>query len=70
VGPVGPRPTTAGLTVKGARCARRHYLLVDARSNPEIALVVAQRAVATHIEHILVELGTTSRTLAAVRQNG
>jgi DNA-binding NarL/FixJ family response regulator len=52
--------------------ARGPGLLVDARSIREIAraLVVAQRAVATHIEHILVELGTTSRTLAAVRQNG
>jgi DNA-binding CsgD family transcriptional regulator len=44
-------------------------LLVDGRSNREIAcaLVVAQRTVAAHIEHILVKLGTPTRTLAAVR---
>ena len=44
-------------------------LLVDGRSNREIAcaLVVAQRTVAAHIEHILVKLVTPTRTLAAVR---
>jgi DNA-binding NarL/FixJ family response regulator len=44
-------------------------LLVDGRSNGEIAraLVVAQRTVAAHIEHILVKLVTPTRTLAAVR---
>jgi DNA-binding NarL/FixJ family response regulator len=44
-------------------------LLVDGRSNREIAraLVVAQRTVAAHIEHILVKLATPTRTLAAVR---
>jgi hypothetical protein len=33
----------------------------------EIALVVAPRTVAAHVEHILVELGTPTRTPAAVR---
>ena len=44
-------------------------LLVDGRSNREMAraLVVAQRTVAAHIEHILVKLATPTRTLAAVR---
>jgi DNA-binding NarL/FixJ family response regulator len=44
-------------------------LLVDGRSNREIAraLVVAQRTVAAHVEHVLVKLGTPTRTLAAVR---
>ena len=44
-------------------------LLVEGRSNREIAraLVVAQRTVAAHIEHILVKLRTPTRTLAAVR---
>jgi DNA-binding CsgD family transcriptional regulator len=49
--------------------ARGPGLLVDARSIREIAraLVVAQRTVAAHIEHILVKLVTPTRTLAAVR---
>jgi DNA-binding CsgD family transcriptional regulator len=44
-------------------------LLVDGRSNGQIAaeLVVAQRTVAAHVEHILVKLAAPSRTLAAVR---
>jgi DNA-binding CsgD family transcriptional regulator len=44
-------------------------LLVDGLSNREIArsLVVAQRTVAAHIEHILIKLATPTRTLAAVR---
>jgi DNA-binding CsgD family transcriptional regulator len=44
-------------------------LLVDGCSNQEIAreLVVAQRTVAAHLEHILVKLGAPTRTLAAVR---
>src|SRR4051794_2398024 len=44
-------------------------LLVDGLSNREVAraLVVAQRTVAAHIEHILVKLATPTRTLAAVR---
>jgi DNA-binding CsgD family transcriptional regulator len=44
-------------------------LLIDGRSNSEIAtaLVVAQRTVAAHLEHILAKLRAPSRTLAAVR---
>jgi DNA-binding CsgD family transcriptional regulator len=44
-------------------------LLIDGYSNREIArtLVVAQRTVAAHIEHILTKLAAPSRTLAAVR---
>jgi DNA-binding CsgD family transcriptional regulator len=44
-------------------------LLIDGRSNHEIAtaLVVAQRTVAAHVEHILAKLAAPTRTLAAVR---
>jgi DNA-binding CsgD family transcriptional regulator len=44
-------------------------LLVDGCSNQEIAsaLVVAQRTVAAHLEHILAKLAAPTRTLAAVR---
>ena len=44
-------------------------LLIDGCSNQQIAaaLVVAPRTVAAHLEHILVKLGATTRTLAAVR---
>jgi DNA-binding CsgD family transcriptional regulator len=43
-------------------------LLVEGCSNQEIAgtLVIAQRTVAAHLEHILAKLETPSRTLAAV----
>jgi DNA-binding CsgD family transcriptional regulator len=43
--------------------------LVDGCSNREIArsLVVAQRTIAAHLEHILVKLSAPTRTLAAVR---
>jgi DNA-binding CsgD family transcriptional regulator len=43
--------------------------VIDGCSNGEIAraLVVAQRTVAAHIEHILTKLAAPSRTLAAVR---
>ena len=43
--------------------------LVEGCSNREIArkLVVAQRTVAAHLEHILVKLSAPTRTLAAVR---
>jgi DNA-binding CsgD family transcriptional regulator len=43
-------------------------LLVNGCSNSEVArtLVVAQRTVAAHLEHILVKLGASTRTLAAV----
>ncbi|MBE1485818.1 LuxR C-terminal-related transcriptional regulator [Plantactinospora soyae] len=44
-------------------------LLVDGWSNQRMAnrLVIAQRTVAAHIEHILIKLNAPSRTLAAVR---
>lgn len=44
-------------------------LLVDGWSNQRIAsrLVIAQRTVAAHVEHILSKLSAPSRTLAAVR---
>jgi DNA-binding CsgD family transcriptional regulator len=44
-------------------------LLIDGRSNGEIAraLVVAQRTVAAHLEHILAKMCAPTRTLAAVR---
>ena len=44
-------------------------LMVEGCSNQEIArtLVVAPRTVAAHVEHLLVKLGASTRTLAAVR---
>ncbi|MET0765329.1 MAG: helix-turn-helix transcriptional regulator [Blastococcus sp.] len=44
-------------------------LLIEGRSNAEIAraLVVAPRTVAAHLEHVLVKLSASTRTLAAVR---
>jgi DNA-binding CsgD family transcriptional regulator len=44
-------------------------LLVDGYSNCEVAraLFVAQRTVAAHLEHILVKLSASTRTVAAVR---
>ncbi|WP_298455878.1 response regulator transcription factor [uncultured Cellulomonas sp.] len=44
-------------------------LLTEGCSNQQIAhrLVVAPRTVAAHVEHVLVKLGTPTRTLAAVR---
>ncbi len=43
--------------------------MIDGCSNAQIAdhLTVAQRTVATHIEHILAKLGSPTRTHAAVR---
>jgi DNA-binding CsgD family transcriptional regulator len=43
--------------------------VIDGHSNQEIAsaLVVAQRTVAAHVEHILSKFGAPTRTLAAVR---
>jgi DNA-binding CsgD family transcriptional regulator len=44
-------------------------LLVDGWSNGQVAaaLVIAERTVATHVEHILAKLTASSRALAAVR---
>jgi DNA-binding CsgD family transcriptional regulator len=63
---VSPADDVKGLTPRELEILG---LLVDGRSNREIArtLVVAQRTVAAHIEHILVKLMTPTRTLAAVR---
>ena len=38
----------------------------DLRSHDPLALAIAQRTVATHIEHILAKLSVATRTLAAV----
>ena len=63
---VSPADDLNGLTPRELEVL---WLLVDGRSNREIAraLVVAQRTVAAHIEHILGKLATPTRTLAAVR---
>jgi DNA-binding CsgD family transcriptional regulator len=44
-------------------------LVIDGRSNQQIAhaLVVTPRTVATHVEHMLVKLEASTRTIAAVR---
>jgi len=44
-------------------------LLIDGWTNAQIAadLIVAERTVATHVEHILYKLGAPTRALAAVR---
>jgi DNA-binding CsgD family transcriptional regulator len=71
-------PTVAGVVVVSpagdlhdltARELEVLGLLVEGCSNWEAAqaLVVAQRTVAAHIEHILVKLSVATRTLAAVR---
>src|SRR3954453_8574099 len=74
-GPTGPR-RRGGPRVPGRQPERAHPAgargpgpPVDGRSNREIprALVVTQRTVAAHIEHIMVKLVTPTRTLAAVR---
>jgi DNA-binding CsgD family transcriptional regulator len=59
-------PDVYGLT---ARELEVLGFLVDGCSNQEIAaqLVLAQRTIAAHVEHILVKLGASTRTLAAVR---
>jgi DNA-binding CsgD family transcriptional regulator len=71
-------PTLAGVVVVSPTGDLHHLtarelevlgLLVQGCSNWEAAraLVVAQRTVAAHIEHILVKLSVATRTLAAVR---
>lgn len=63
---LSPMPELHGLTPRELEVLG---FLVDGCSNQEIArtLVVAQRTVAAHIEHLLVKLGAPTRTLAAVR---
>jgi DNA-binding CsgD family transcriptional regulator len=63
---LSPAPDAHGLTPRELEVLG---LLVDGCSNQEIAreLVVAQRTVAAHLEHILVKLRAPTRTLAAVR---
>jgi DNA-binding CsgD family transcriptional regulator len=65
---LSPAPDVHGLT---ARELEVLGFLVDGCSNQEIAaeLVLAQRTIAAHVEHILVKLGASTRTLAAVRAN-
>jgi DNA-binding CsgD family transcriptional regulator len=63
---LSPPPDLLGLTPRELEVLG---LLIDGCSNHDVArvLVVAQRTVAAHIEHILVKLGAPTRTLAAVR---
>jgi DNA-binding CsgD family transcriptional regulator len=63
---LSPAPDLRGLTPRELEVLG---LLVDGCSNQEIArvLVVAQRTVAAHLEHILAKLAAPTRTLAAVR---
>jgi DNA-binding CsgD family transcriptional regulator len=62
---LSPNAATRGLT---ARELQLLGLLVDGLSNAAIAraLVVTQRTVASHVEHILAKLEVPTRTLAAV----
>ncbi|SFK53772.1 helix-turn-helix transcriptional regulator [Geodermatophilus ruber] len=63
---LSPPPYLRGLTPRELEVLG---LLVNGCSNHAIAshLVVAPRTVAAHLEHILVKLGSQTRTLAAVR---
>jgi DNA-binding CsgD family transcriptional regulator len=63
---LSPAPDLHGLTPRELEVLG---LVVDGYSNQEIArtLVVAPRTVAAHIEHLLVKLDASTRTLAAVR---
>ncbi|MHA3700843.1 response regulator transcription factor [Jatrophihabitans sp. YIM 134969] len=63
---MSPQPDLRGLTPRELEVLG---LLVEGCTNQEIArtLTVAPRTVAAHIEHVLVKLDATSRTLAAVR---
>lgn len=63
---LSPAPELHGLTPRELEVLG---LIVDGCSNQEIArtLVVAQRTVAAHVEHLLVKLSAPTRTLAAVR---
>jgi DNA-binding NarL/FixJ family response regulator len=65
-GPPGlPSPASrAGLTARELEVLR---LMVDGRSNPEIAaaLFISPRTATTHVTHILAKLGAASRTEAA-----
>jgi DNA-binding CsgD family transcriptional regulator len=63
---LSPAPDLHGLTPRELEVLG---LLVEGWSNQEIAraLVVAQRTVAAHLEHVLGKLGAPTRTLAAVR---
>lgn len=61
-----PPPDLHGLTPRELEVLG---MLVDGRSNRGVArsLVVAQRTVATHVEHVLAKLQAATRTHAAVR---
>ncbi len=66
---LSPAPQLNGLTRRELEVLG---LLVKGWSNAHIAatLVVTGRTVASHVEHIMVKLGATSRTMAAVRALG
>lgn len=61
-----PRASSQGLTARELEVLGQ---LVEGRSNQQIArrLAVAPRTVAAHVEHLLLKLVASSRTLAAVR---
>lgn len=63
---LSPPPDLHGLTPRELEVLG---MLVEGWSNAEIArcLVVAQRTVATHVEHVLAKLQACTRTHAAVR---
>ena len=63
--PAPPAPRApGGLTERELEVAR---LVAEGRTNREIAaeLIVSERTVARHLEHILAKLNTPSRTAAA-----
>jgi DNA-binding CsgD family transcriptional regulator len=66
---LSPPPSLHGLTRRELEVLG---LLVKGWSNAHMAatLVVTERTVAAHVEHIMVKLGATSRTMAAVRALG
>ena len=63
---ISPAPPLHGLTRRELQVLG---LMIEGRSNPQIAaaLGVTPRTVATHVEHVLIKLAATSRTMAAMR---